>query len=176
MTREEKAVIIDELSQKFASTPYFYITNATGMTVSEVNTLRGLCFERGVEYRVVKNTLIKKALETLDTDYSSFDEVLKGFSGVMFHPESGKVPAQLIKDFKKKSGSDKLKFKGASVDTALFVGESQLEVLISLKSKQELIGEVIGLLQSPAKNVIGALTSGGQNLAGILKTLSEKED
>jgi large subunit ribosomal protein L10 len=94
----------------------------------------------------------------------------------MFHPESGKVPAQLIKDFKKKSGSDKLKFKGASVDTALFVGESQLDVLISLKSKQELIGEVIGLLQSPAKNVIGALTSGGKNLAGILKTLSEKED
>ena len=176
MTREEKAVIIDELSQKFASTPYFYITNASGMTVSEVNTPRGLCFERGVEYRVVKNTLIKKALETLDMDYSSFDEVLKGFSGVMFHPESGKVPAQLIKDFKKKSGSDKLKFKGASVDTALFVGESQLDVLISLKSKQELIGEVIGLLQSPAKNVIGALTSGGQNLAGILKTLSEKED
>lgn len=176
MTREEKAVIIDELSQKLASTPYFYITNASGMTVSEVNTLRCLCFERGVEYRVVKNTLIKKALETLDTDYSSFDEVLKGFSGVMFHPESGKVPAQLIKDFKKKSGSDKLKFKGASVDTAIFVGENQLDVLISLKSKQELIGEVIGLLQSPAKNVIGALTSGGQNLAGILKTLSEKED
>lgn len=176
MTREEKAVIIDELSQKFASTPYFYITNAAGMSVSEVNALRSLCFERGVEYRVVKNTLIKKALETLDTDYTPFDEALKGFSGIMFHPESGKVPAQLIKDFKKKSGSDKLKFKGASVDTALFVGESQLDVLISLKSKQELIGEVIGLLQSPAKNVIGALTSGGQNLAGILKTLSEKED
>ena len=176
MTREEKAVIIDELSQKFASTPYFYITNAAGMSVGEVDTLRRLCFERGVEYRVVKNTLIKKALETLDTDYTPFDEALKGFSGIMFHPESGKVPAQLIKDFKKKSGSDKLKFKGASVDTALFVGENQLDVLISLKSKQELIGEVIGLLQSPAKNVIGALTSGGQNLAGILKTLSEKED
>ena len=176
MTREEKAVIIDELSQKFASTPYFYITNAAGMSVGEVDTLRRLCFERGVEYRVVKNTLIKKALETLDTDYTPFDEALKGFSGIMFHPESGKVPAQLIKDFKKKSGSDKLKFKGASVDTTLFVGESQLDVLISLKSKQELIGEVIGLLQSPAKNVIGALTSGGQNLAGILKTLSEKED
>ncbi|WP_138482179.1 50S ribosomal protein L10 [Dyadobacter bucti] len=176
MTREEKAVIIDELSQKFASTPYFYITSANGMSVGEVNTLRGLCFERGIEYRVVKNTLIKKALETLDTDYSSFDEVLKGFSGVMFHPESGKVPAQLIKEFKKKSGSDKLKFKGASVDTAIFVGESQLDVLISLKSKQELIGEVIGLLQSPAKNVIGALSSGGNKLAGILKTLSEKED
>ena len=176
MTREEKAVIIDELSQKFSNTPYFYITSANGMSVGEVNTLRGLCFEKGIEYRVVKNTLIKKALETLDTDYSSFDEILKGFSGIMFHPESGKVPAQLIKDFKKKSGSDKLKFKGASVDSSVFVGESQLDVLVSLKSKQELIGEVIGLLQSPAKNVIGALSSGGNKLAGILKTLSEKED
>jgi large subunit ribosomal protein L10 len=146
------------------------------MSVGETNTLRGLCFERGVEYRVVKNTLIRKALETLDTDYSSFDEVLKGFSGIMFHPESGKVPAQLIKEFKKKSGSDKLKFKGASVDSSVFVGESQLDVLIALKSKQEMIGEIIGLLQSPAKNVIGALQSGGNKLAGILKTLSEKED
>jgi len=125
---------------------------------------------------VVKNTLIKKALETLDTDYSSFDTVLKGFSGVMFHPESGKVPAQLIKEFKKKAGSDKLKFKGASVDSSVFVGESQLDVLIALKSKQEMVGEIIGLLQSPAKNVISALSSGGNKLAGILKTLSEKED
>jgi large subunit ribosomal protein L10 len=125
MTREEKAVIIDELSQKFSNTPYFYITSAAGMTVSEVNVLRSLCFERGIEYRVVKNTLIRKALETLDTDYSSFDTVLKGFSGVMFHPESGKVPAQLIKEFKKKAGSDKLKFKGASVDSSVFVGENK---------------------------------------------------
>ncbi|PWJ60176.1 large subunit ribosomal protein L10 [Dyadobacter jejuensis] len=177
MTREEKALIIDELSQKFSNTPYFYITSAAGMSVGEVNVLRGLCFDKGIEYRVVKNTLIKKALETLDTDYTPFDaEVLKGFSGVMFHPESGKVPAQLIKEFKKTTGSDKLKFKGASVDSSVFVGESQLEVLTTLKSKQELIGDVIGLLQSPAKNVISALSSGGNKLAGILKTLSEKED
>ena len=102
MTREEKAVIIDELSQKFASTPYFYITRRNRYVCwTRLIHLRGLCFESGIEYRVVKNTLIKKALETLDTDYSSFDEVLKGFSGVMFHPESGKVPAQLIKEFKK---------------------------------------------------------------------------
>lgn len=176
MTREEKAEIIDELSQKFSSTPYFYITGAEKMSVSEVNTLRRLCFERGIEYRVVKNTLIRKALETLDTDYSSFDEkVLKGFSGIMFHPESGKVPAQLIKEFRKKAGNDKLKLKGASVDYSLFIGENQLETLITLKSKQELIGDVIGLLQSPAKNVVSALQSGGNKLAGILKTLSEKE-
>lgn len=177
MTREEKAVVIDELSQKFEATPYFYITNASGMSVDEVNQLRRLCFERGVEYRVIKNTLIRKALETSSTDYTPFDEsVLKGFSGVMFHPESGKVPAQLIKDFRKKSGKDKLKFKGASVDSSLFIGAEQIDKLISLKSKQEMLGEVIGLLQSPAKNVLSALLGGGNKLAGILKTLSEKEE
>ena len=161
MTREEKAVIIDELSQKFASTPYFYITNANGMTVSEVNTLRGLCFERGVEYRVVKNTLIKKALETLETDYSSFDEVLKGFSGVMFHPESGKVPAQLIKEFKKKSGNDKLKFKGASVDSSVFVGESQLDVLISPASHDSAVERSAHLLvHSPSESNLSYMAEG----------------
>lgn len=177
MTREEKAAVIDELSQKFEATPYFYITNASGMSVEEVNQLRRLCFDRGVEYRVIKNTLIRKALETSSTDYTPFDEsVLKGFSGVMFHPESGKVPAQLIKDFRKKSGKDKLKFKGASVDSSLFIGADQIDKLISLKSKQEMLGEVIGLLQSPAKNVLSALLGGGNKLAGILKTLSEKEE
>src|SRR6218665_2659588 len=122
MTKEEKGAIIDELAEKFAATPYFYITDAGGLNVAKTNELRRLCFERGIEYRVVKNTLIKKALETLDTDYSSFDEALKGFSGIMFHPESGKVPAQLIKEFRKKSGNDKLKLKAASVDFSLFVG------------------------------------------------------
>ena len=176
MTRQEKAEIIDELSQKFASTPYFYITSAAGMSVTEVNDLRRLCFEKGVEYRVVKNTLIKKSLETLEADFTPFDtEVLKGFSGVMFHSESGKAVAQLIKEFRKSTGSKKLAFKGASIDTALFIGEEQLDTLANIKSREELIGEVIGLLQSPAKNVVSALQSGGNKIAGILKTLSEKE-
>lgn len=175
MTREEKGAIIDELSQKFQSTPYFYITDASGMSVAETNDLRRLCFERGIEYVVVKNTLIKKALETVEnTDYTSFDEVLKGFSGVMFHSENGKAAAQLIKEFRKTN--DKLKLKGASVDYSLFVGADQLDTLINLKSKNELIGDIIGLLQSPAKNVVSALTSGGGKLAGILKTLSEREE
>ncbi|GAA4407389.1 50S ribosomal protein L10 [Nibrella viscosa] len=176
MTREEKAVIIEELSQKFQTTPYFYITDASGMSVDEVNKLRRMCFERGIEYRVVKNTLIKKALESLDADYASFnDGVLKGFSGVMFHPESGKAPAQLIKEYRK-TVNTKLQLKGASVDYSLFIGADQLDTLISLKSKNELIGDVIGLLQSPAKNVISGLQSGGNKLAGILKTLSEREE
>lgn len=175
MTKEEKGAIIDELAEKFAATPYFYITDASGLNVAKTNELRRLCFERGIEYRVVKNTLISKALERLDTDYSSFDgTVLKGFSGVMFHDESGKVAAKLIKDFLK-ANKNSIQLKGASVDSALFIGHDQLDTLLNLKSKQELIGEVIGLLQSPAKNVISGLQSGGNKLAGILKTLSEKE-
>lgn len=176
MTREEKGVIIEELSEKFKSVPYFYITDASGMSVAEVNRLRRMCFERGVEYRVIKNTLIKKALQTLDTDYSSFeDTVLKGFSGVMFSPESGKTPAKLIKDFRREIGNEKLTLKGASVDYSLFIGHDQLNTLLTLKSKNELIADVIALLQSPAKNVISGLQGGGNKLAGILKTLSERE-
>ncbi|MCU0324788.1 MAG: 50S ribosomal protein L10 [Spirosomaceae bacterium] len=175
MTREEKGQIIDELAEKFAATPYFYITDASGMSVEKTNSLRRLCFERGIEYRVVKNTLIAKALERLDTDYTPFnDSVLKGFSGIMFHTESGKIAAQLIKDFLKEN-KDSIKLKGASVDSSLFIGHDQLETLITLKSKAELVGEIIGLLQSPAKNVISGLQSGGNKLAGILKTLSERE-
>jgi large subunit ribosomal protein L10 len=176
MTREEKAAIIENLSGKFQTTPFFYIVDATGMSVSETNNLRRKCFNEGVEYKVVKNTLIAKALETLEADYTPFnDKVLTGFSGVMFHPESGKVAAKLIKEYRKESGNDKLKLKGASIDYSLFIGHDQLETLLTLKSKQELVGEIIGLLQSPAKNVISALQGGGNKLAGILKTLSERE-
>ncbi len=175
MTREEKSAIVEELSAKFAGTPYFYIVTAKGMSVAETNQLRRLCFENGVEYKVVKNTLIRKALDTLEADYSAFDGgVLKGFSGILFHPESGKVPAKLIKEFRSKTSAEKFNLKGASVDSSVFVGADQLDALVALKSRQELIGEVIGLLQSPARNVISALQGGGNKLAGILKTLSEK--
>lgn len=175
MTREDKAAIVEELSAKFASIPYFYIVTANGLTVAETNQLRRLCFENGIEYKVAKNTLIKKALDTLDADYSPFDNgVLKGFSGIMFHPESGKVPAKLIKEFRSKISPEKFNLKGASIDTAVFVGADQLDALVALKSKQELLGEVIGLLQSPARNVIAALQGGGHKLAGVIKTLSEK--
>ncbi|KAB7731652.1 50S ribosomal protein L10 [Rudanella paleaurantiibacter] len=175
MTREEKGAIIEELAQKFQSIPFFYITEASGMSVAEVNDLRRKCFERGIEYKVVKNTFIKKALETLETDYTPFnDTVLAGQSGVMFHAQNQKAPAQLIKEFRKTN--DKLKLKGASIDYSLFIGADQLDTLISLKSKEELVGDIIGLLQSPAKNVVSALQSGGGKLAGILKTLSEREE
>ncbi|UFH56688.1 50S ribosomal protein L10 [Spirosoma sp. KNUC1025] len=175
MKREEKGAIIEELTDKFQTIPFFYITEANGMTVAEVNTLRRMCFERGIEYKVVKNSFIKKALEPLETDFTPFNEtVLHGQSAVMFHPDNGKAPAQLIKEFRKTS--KKLELKAASIDYSLFIGADQLDTLIALKSKEELIGEIIGLLQSPAKNVISALQSGGNKLAGILKTLSEREE
>jgi large subunit ribosomal protein L10 len=175
MNKEQKGAVIQDLAEKFANNPYFYITDASGMSVATTNKLRRLCFDRGIEYRVVKNTLIEKALETLEADYTPFKEsVLKGFSGIMFHPESGKDAAKLIKDFLK-DNKDSIKLKGASIESDLYIGHDELDNLAKLKSKTELIGDVIMLLQSPAKTVIGGLQSGGSNLAGILKTLSEKE-
>ena len=177
MTREEKAVVIEELVQKFSDNSHFYITDASGMTVADTNALRRLCFERGVEYRVFKNTLIQKALERMDSDYTPFnDAVLKGFSGIMFSAENANAPAKLIKEFRKKSGGESPMLKGASIDTDLFIGEENLNTLSELKSKAELIGEIIGLLQSPAKNVISGLQGAGGKLAGILKTLSERDN
>lgn len=175
MNREEKAQIIDELAVKFKENNYFYITDASGLTVAEVNAFRKLCFDKGIEYRVFKNTLVKKALEKLDTDYTDFSEqVLKGFSGILFSSENGKAPAKIIKDYRKK-GSEKPILKGASIDKDLFIGDQHLNTLSNLKSKDELIGEIIGLLQSPISNVMGALESGKHQLSGIIKTLSEKE-
>jgi len=175
MKRDEKGAIIEELAGKFQTIPFFYITEANGMSVAETNNLRRMCFERGIEYKVVKNTFIKKALENLETDYTPFnDAVLQGQSAVMFHPEDQKAPAKLIKEFRK--GNDKLQLKAASIDYSLFIGADQLDTLIALKNKQELIGDIISLLQSPAKNVISALQGGGNKLAGILKTLSEREE
>ena len=177
MTKQEKTQVISDLATRFAENTNFYFADASGLTVGEINRFRRLCFEKGVEYNVYKNTLIKKALETLDTDYSSFDDsVLKGFTGIIFSNESGNLPAKLIKEFRKSGSGEKPIFKGASIDTDLFIGEENLDALSKLKSKFELIGDVIMLLQSPAKNVISSLQSGQHKLAGILKTLSERTE
>lgn len=175
MTKEEKTQLISELTEKFVDTNYFYVTDSSGMTVKEVNAFRRLCFEKGIEYKVVKNTLIEKALEKANVgDFTEFNgKVLKSTSAIMFSKESGKTPAEVLKKFR--SGGKKLPLlKGASIHGAFYYGDDSIDTLTKLKSKNELIGEVIGLLQSPAKNVISALQSGGQTLAGIVKTLSEK--
>jgi large subunit ribosomal protein L10 len=177
MNREEKAQVIEELVERFNSNNFFYITDASGLTVAEVNDFRRMCFEKGVKYKVFKNTLIKKALDQLETDYSEFEEsVLKGFSGILFTTENGSLPAKIITEYRSKYKGEIPILKGASIDRELYIGNDQLTELSRLKSKNELIGEIITLLQSPAKNVISALQSGEHKLAGIVKTLSEKEN
>ena len=173
MNREGKAQLINELADKLQNNSFFYITDASGLTVTEIDKFREDCFKNGVEYKVYKNTIIKKALESVEGDFEELYDVLKGFSGILFHPESGKAPAKVLKDFR--DGGEKPVLKGASIDSDIFIGDENLNTLSKLKSKEELVGEVIGLLQSPAKNVISALNSGGGTLAGIIKTLSEKE-
>lgn len=175
MTREEKEIIVKDLSKKFAETNYFYITDASDLTVETINRFRRLCFSKGIEFKVYKNTLIRKALDTLDTDTSELDAALKGQSGILFSQESGSAPAKLLQDFRKGSKVQKPLLKGAFIDSGIYIGDENLETLTKIKSKQELLGEIVGLLQSPAKNVISALQSGGNKLAGILKALSEKE-
>lgn len=176
MTREEKVLVLEELSEKLSNKPNFYVTDASGLTVAEINDFRRLCFEKGVEYKVYKNTLIKKALEKLDTDYTEFFDVLKGFSGIIFTDEDGaNLPAKAIKEYRK-GGAQKPLLKAASIDSEFYIGDDNVKMLSELKSKNELIGEIIGLLQSPAKNVVSALQSGKSTLVGLVKTLSEREN
>jgi len=178
MTRDEKKVIIDSLTEKLRENPFFYITDAGGFTVAEVNAFRRTCFEKGVEYKVYKNTLIAKALENLDADYSKLvGGALKGFSGIIFSKETSNLPAKVLLDFRKKMGKKETRpvFKGAGIDSDVILGENNLEMLSNLKSKQELLGDLIGLLQSPAKNLVSALQSGQNNITGVLKTLAERE-
>ena len=174
MTREEKAQIIEELADKFANHAHFYITDAGGFTVAQINNFRRLCYKNGVEYRVYKNTLIQKALEKQEgTDFSPLFKTLHGFSGVIFSKEAGNTPAKVIQEFRVKMAGKPV-LKGASVSSDLFVGDENLKMLAELKSKNELIGDIIGLLQSPAKNVISALQSGKHTIAGLVKTLESR--
>jgi large subunit ribosomal protein L10 len=174
MTREEKAKIIEELSEKFAANSHFYITDASGFTVAQVNNFRRMCFKNGVEYRVYKNTLIRKALERQEgTDFEPLFKTLQGFSGVIFSKEIGNVPAKLIREFRLKL-EGKPVLKAASINSELYVGDENLNMLSELKSKNELIGDIISLLQSPAKNVISALLSGKHTVAGLVKTLESR--
>ncbi len=175
MTREEKSKIIDELTGKFSAHPHFYITDAGGFTVAQINAFRKICFQTGVEYGVYKNTLIQKALEKNGTTFEPIYKALHGFSGVIFSKESGNAPARAIREFRKKLDGKPI-LKAASIDSDLFIGDENLNMLSELKSKNELIGDVIALLQSPAKNVLSALLSSKHKLAGLVKTLEERKN
>jgi large subunit ribosomal protein L10 len=175
MTKAEKIQVVNELTEQFKEFPIFYITDTGSMTVEQVSLLRERCFKANIPMRMIKNSLIEKALENLEEDYSGMYDTLVRPSYVFFATaENPSVPAKVIKDFNKEFEKPHLKI--ACIETAFFKGHAQLDVLANLKSKEELIGEVISLLQSPAKNVISALKSSGGKLAGILKTLSEREE
>ncbi|HNP99165.1 MAG TPA: 50S ribosomal protein L10 [Bacteroidia bacterium] len=173
MKREEKDVIIGEIAQLLTKYPNVYVTDTSALTVAKTSQLRRLCFSKGVKMLVAKNSLIQKAMEKQDAAaYEGLFVSLKGTSALMFS-ETGNVPAKLIKEFRK-SGNDKPLLKGAWIETAVFVGDNQLDTLATIKSKNELVADIIALLQSPARNVISGLQSGGGKLAGIIKTLSER--
>lgn len=171
MTREEKSQVIQDLTAKLADTNIIYLADISGLDALTTSNLRRACFKAGVKLAVVKNTLLSKAMEASDKDFGELQDVLKGNTSIMT-AEAANAPAKVIKEFRKKS--DKPVLKGAFVEESVYVGDDQLNTLVNIKSKEELIGEIITLLQSPAKNVISALQSGGNKLSGILTTLSER--
>ncbi|MFM9007851.1 MAG: 50S ribosomal protein L10 [Bacteroidota bacterium] len=175
MTREEKNSIIEELVGTLSQYNSFYITDIDTLNSEHTSKLRRLCFNKQVQMRVAKNSLIKKALERIEGDFSQLIPTLKGSSAILAS-EGASTPAKLIRDFRRDAGKNFTKpvLKSAYIDGGVFVGDNQLEVLASLKSKNELIGDVIGLLQSPAKSVISGLKGQGGKIAGILKTLEDR--
>ena len=171
MTKEQKVQEIQDLTDKLSSVKNLYLTDIAGLDAVQTTALRRACFNSNIKLSVVKNTLLQKAMEASNKDFGNLKEVLKGNTSLMFS-DVGNTPAKLIKNFRKKS--EKPLLKGAYIEEAIYIGDDQIDVLESIKSKEELIGEVITLLQSPAKNVISALQSGRSNISGILKTLSER--
>jgi large subunit ribosomal protein L10 len=171
MTREEKSRVIEDLTAQLADSNVVYIADISNLNAETTSNLRRACFKAGIQLNVVKNTLLEKAMEASSNDYGDLPSILKGNTSIMI-AENGNAPAKIIKEFRKKS--DKPILKGAYIHQAVFIGDNQLDALIALKSKEEVIGEIIGILQSPAKNVVSALKSGGGKIAGIVKTLSER--
>ena len=173
MRREDKNLLIDKLTEQIKQYPHFYLADISDLNADATSKLRRKCFEKQIELVVVKNTLFIKALERSGkSDFTPLYDSIKGSTSVMF-TETGNVPAKLIKEFRK--ANPKPLLKAAFVEESIYIGENQVDALVSLKSKNELIADVIALLQSPAKNVVSGLQSGRNILAGVVKTLSEKE-
>ena len=174
MTREEKAQMIEDLQQVLQGTETVYLTDISGLNALETSNLRRACYRGDVQLRVVKNTLLKKAMERVEEkEYDELYESLKGNTAIMI-AEKGNAPAKVIEAFRKKSKKPIL--KAAWVESAVFVGDDKIEQLANLKSKEELVGDIIGLLQSPLKTVVSQLQTGGQTIAGLVKTLSERSE
>jgi large subunit ribosomal protein L10 len=174
MTKQEKTQFIDDLTQKLMNANSFYLADISNLNSEDTSKLRRLCFNKNISINVVKNTLLKKAMDKVEgKNYEGIYNSLKGNTSIMFS-ENTKEPANLILEFRKKSKRPLL--KGAYIDEAIFIGDDQLDALSKLKSREELIGDIILLLQSPAKNVVSALQSGKTKLAGIVKTLSDRTE
>lgn len=171
MTREEKNLAIESLTEVLEGANTLYVADIAGLDAEQTSNLRRMAFKNNIKLNVVKNTLLKKAMERSGKNFEELFPVLKGNTSIMIS-ETGNAPAKLIKEFRKKS--EKPLLKGAYVEEAVYLGDDQLEALVSIKSKEELIGDIVTLLQSPAKNVVSALKSGGGTLAGLLKTLEER--
>lgn len=172
MTKEQKAQYIEDLTAELKEAGIFYLADTADLTVETINQLRRKCFQNNIELRVVKNTLLEKAMENVtERNYGDLKAVLSGPTSIMF-AEVGNAPAKLIKEFRKKS--DKPILKGAYIEESVYIGDNQVDALTAIKSKDELLGEIITLLQSPAKNVVSGLKGQGGKIAGILKTLSER--
>ncbi len=172
MTKEEKNKSIAELVEQVTASPVIYLTETSELDAESTSTLRGMCFKNDITMKVVKNTLLKRAMDEVEgRDYSPLYDVLKGNTTLLLG-HVGNGPAKLIKEFRKKH--DKPVLKGAYVEEECYIGDDQLGTLADIKSKDELLGEIIGLLQSPAKNVVSALKSSGGTIAGLVKTLSER--
>ncbi|WP_395803001.1 50S ribosomal protein L10 [Daejeonella sp.] len=171
MRKEEKHEVVLALTETIAEYGNFYITDTANLSVAKVNDIRRKCFESGIKMQVAKNKLIRKAMEASEGDFSEMFDVLKGSSSILFS-KTANAPAKLIKQLRK--SGDKPVLKAAYIDSAVFIGDNQLDALVNLKSKEQLVADIIALLQSPAKNVISGLQSGGNKLAGIVKTLQER--
>jgi large subunit ribosomal protein L10 len=171
MRREEKNAIIDSLAERLKEYSHFYLTDTAQLNAADTSNLRRKCFENDIKLIVVKNTLLKRALEQSGVNFEELYPVLKGTTSIMF-ANTGNVPAKIIKEFRKLH--DKPVLKAAYVQESIYVGDNMLDELVAIKTKQELIGDIILLLQSPAKNVISALQSGGNTIHGVLETLSKK--
>ena len=175
MKKEDKGQLIESLVEQLKESNIFYLADISGLNAVQTSDLRRLCYSKGIQLSVVKNTLLKKAMESVEKDFDELYDVLKGNTAMMFS-DTGNLPARLIKDYVKKYKTDRPALKGAYVEEMCYVGADNLEFLSNIKSKDELIGDIIGLLQSPAKNVISALQSGGNTIAGLVKTLSERPE
>ena len=171
MTRQEKHDAIENLKEALVSVKTLYLADIEGLDARQTNALRRACFKENIKLQVVKNTLLAKAMEASTHNFGELTGILKGNTSLMFS-ETGNAPAKVIKNFRKKS--DRPILKGAFIEEAIYLGDDQIDVLVAIKSKEELIGDIIMLLQSPTKNVVSALQSGGGKLSGILTTLSER--